>query len=95
MIKKISIPAEILKDSSLTPKEQILYGLISEIGKSNSEGCVKTNRQLSKWALCGLQSISNGIHKLIEKKYIVAQFISLSNGTKQTERHLFVINKGE
>ena len=95
MIKKISIPTNVLKDSSLTPKEQILFGVISEFCKSATDGYETTNRQLSKFVLCGPQSISNGICKLIEKKYITAKFISLRDGTKQTKRHLFITSEGE
>lgn len=89
-LPSLGIPAEILFHPKFSHVEMMLFGFIRNLSKS-SRGCWASNRWLGELLRVGPQTISNGLKKLEDYKFIKREY-KKKKLTDEKERAIFIDN---
>ncbi len=89
-LPNIVIPAEVLMNTNLTPREMILFGYLLNMTYNEQGCCWASNRYLSRLIKVAPETVSAMISKLTKEQYLILEYETRYDG-KETRR--IFINK--
>lgn len=90
-LPNIVIPAEVLMNTDLSPREMILFGHLMNMTYNEYSCCWASNRYLSRLIGVAPETISTMISKLVDYQYLILEYETRYDGSQV--RRIFINKK--
>jgi hypothetical protein len=84
-----TIPMVIMDDEDLSSTAKLLYGRITNLARKSGY-CYASNAYLAEVSKMSKSSVGKCIAQLLEKEYLIADYIKRHNADDIVERHLWI-----
>lgn len=89
----IIIPYQLLQDTSITPLDERVYGVIYWLTQLKGEKCIASNRILAEIAQTTPTTLQNSLTRLENKEYIIRKFKDKNKKNRQEIIPLVIFTK--